>query len=172
MLKDNCNDNALWGDACLAPLPLTHYAFIRCMQATQKQHGATPPARTTSDRPKTDQEEKPQNQPRSRRGWVRIRDIRHPRIHSPPQPRPSAKSPWPFSGIIGPFYSNDGALSGICCRFSMLRLHPLAGMHSIFGGCTFASAFCPFRVLMLLVLGGIFYASVACPELTDSNSIS
>ena len=72
---------------------------------------------------------------------MRIRDINNPRIHTPPQTRPSAKS------SLGPF--RDQLL------FAMLRLHPLAGVHSIFLSCTFASAFVPFRVLLLLALGGI-----------------
>ena len=73
-----------------------HYACNSAKQSRAKR--ATPRRRQRPDRPKKDQERKPQNQKEGRRGWVRIRDMKHPRIHTPPQTRPSAKSPWPLPG--------------------------------------------------------------------------
>ena len=49
---NNSSDNALWGEACLAPLPLTYYACI--MHAVQQQKRAPRRRRTTrpTERPK------------------------------------------------------------------------------------------------------------------------
>ena len=88
-----------------------HYACNNkaTKQSEQRREGDNDQTRPT----KKNQRKNPKTRKESRRGWVRIRDMKHPRIHTPPQTRPSARSSWPLPGKSGPFYS---------C-FAMLRLH-------------------------------------------------
>ena len=52
------------------------------MLKQQKQaKRATPPKRTATDQTKKEPKKDPKTRKRSRRGWVRIRDINNPRIH-------------------------------------------------------------------------------------------
>ena len=64
-----------------SPPSLVVHALGACSAAT-KQEAKRAPRRRRATRPKIDQEEKPQNQKNKGRGWVRIRDIERPRIHS------------------------------------------------------------------------------------------
>ena len=67
------------------PSLITMHAL--CMQQQKRGEAKrTEPPKRTKDRPKIDQEKKPQNQKNKGRGWVRIRDIESPKIHTPPQP--------------------------------------------------------------------------------------
>ena len=71
------------GVAVLATSPFSCYYVLYCLlckQTMQEAKRAAPPKRT-KDRPKIDQEEKPQNPKNKGRGWVRIRDIESPKIH-------------------------------------------------------------------------------------------
>ena len=121
----------------------------------------------TDQRP--DQKRNPKTRRNKGRGWVRIRDIKSPKFHTPPQPMPSVASHWPIPGVIGVLLLQFRPL-GVSCEFSMLNLRPLAGVHSIFGGCIFVSALLPFRVLLLLMSCSNLDGSVACMEFADSNS--
>ena len=79
----------------LSPSIVMH-ALNACNAA--KREAKRTPRRRRATRPKIDQEEKPQNQKNRGRGWVRIRDIKRPRIHTPPQPMPSVLSSQPTWG--------------------------------------------------------------------------
>ena len=111
--------------SCLSPASVVmHVLGMQCIAIAS----ASSEDEERPDRPKRP---KRKTRRRSRRGWVRIRDIERPKIHTPPQPRLLANSLWPFSGMIGTLVLQLRRL-GVSCKFSMLKLHPLAGVHSIF----------------------------------------
>ena len=128
---NNHDDKAYGGSRVLRLSPSLVMHALRMQQCSKAKGGASNEGEER-DRPKTDQTEKPQNQPRrSRRGWVQIRDIERLKIHTLPQPRLFAMSPWPIRRLIGPILFVDGAHTGNY-SISMSHFHPLAGVHSIF----------------------------------------
>ena len=105
------------------------------LQHKKRAKRATPPKRTATDQTKKEPKKDPKTRKRSRRGWVRIRDINNPRIHTPPQTRPSAKSSWPLPGkSVVVRYAAIAPLSGSALH--ILTLH-------------FCKCIWPFRVLLL-----------------------
>ena len=110
----SCPPPTFCGYACIMHATAQNKAKRGAKRATPRRRQTRP----TKKEPKR----KPQNQKESRRGWVRIRDINNPRIHTPPQPRPSV--PWPLPGRSGPFsllYVAIAPLSG--SAFHILKLH-------------------------------------------------
>ena len=77
------------------------------------------------DRPKRTKERTPKTRrSKNRRGWVRIRDINTSlNSHSPSDKTFCKVTSWPLPGRSGPFSSCYRALSGMSCKFAMLRLH-------------------------------------------------
>ena len=99
ILNNSCDDPN-GGDGCLGHLPPYLVMHALCMQ-TQNKAGASNASSEDDERPTDQKGRTPKTRRRSRRGRARIQDIERPKIHTPPQPRPSAKSLWPFSGMIG-----------------------------------------------------------------------
>ena len=123
-LKDNDSDDLNGGGGCLGHLPPYLVMHALCMlqqkqqrsQAKQRREGDRP------DRPRRTKKESPKPEGKTEGGWVRIRDLKHPRIHTPPQPRPSV--PRPLPGRSGPLLLSYVAISPLSgSAFHIFKLH-------------------------------------------------
>ena len=122
--------------ASLRLLLRMHYACYSNKAKARSRASNAAKATDQTDQKRT-KKENPKTRKKRRRGWVRIRDLKHPRIHTPPQPRPSVPRPLPGrSGLFSLLYVAIAPLSGSALH--ILTLH-------------FCKCICPFRVLMLLM---------------------
>ena len=83
-LNNSCDDPN-GGGGCIVHLPPSLVMHALCMHTTKQQSKEPSEQRREGEEPdQTDQKEpkkNPKTRKRSRRGWVRIRDMKHPRIH-------------------------------------------------------------------------------------------
>ena len=121
------DDHPKWGGGVSrATSPITSYARIIRMLHAAKASASIEDEEPTKTRPR-------KNTPDPRKqegGWVRIRDINDPRIHTPPQPMTLLRNTFSVHlGTIDPLSSSDGAHKGDIIPYLEVAL---LQVHSIF----------------------------------------